>query len=560
MSLKNTYGFSGSLLDAVSSVLKEEKCLCDCGKSPCEKCGKDHHEMDEGYVSHAQRKAVWASRNDEKKNKIKEEVTLDEKHTVSHEKSRSGGYRAKLMDKDGKISYLGSTSYHDPKHAEGEAKAYIDNWKSDRAVIAYRSKAKEAGHVKEEVEDLDELSKSTLSSYAKKAVDDVSYHSSRGGARFRFSAGGKESKDPTSLRHDKIATKRQAGVEKAINRLTKEEVEDLDELKTSTIKSYTKKAVSSSMTGQGGEKRVQGIGRAMDKLSARKKEEGERGRFIPKFGKAANEQVESEDAELLDELKTSTIKSYTKKAVSSSMSGEGGEKRVQGIGRAMDKLSARKKEEGERGRYIPSFKKASNEEVELQDEVINERIQDKTYPYQANQAATSMVTLVAMLRYLKATGMLQKLMKEDIELAGVFFGEEVRDEMYDFMEANKSAFMIMHKPEPKKSDPDSDEHEDAYKPASGKDQPHVMNQLAGAADAGGRHIDTAKGKRYVSGSTAKKLHGALMRAKPEERAKLSSNLYKNSHSAIEKDHADAVKRGVKPPAEKKGRGRPKKVQ
>jgi len=87
-----------------------------------------------------------------------------------------------------------------------------------------------------------------------------------------------------------------------------------------------------------------------------------------------------------------------------------------------------------------------------------------------------------------------------------------------------------------------------------------MNQLAGAADAGGRHIDTAKGKRYVSGSTAKKLHGALMRAKPEERAKLSSNLYKNSHSAIEKDHADAVKRGIKPPAEKKGRGRPKKVQ
>lgn len=486
MSLKNTYGFSDSLLDAIKSVVSEEKCKCDCGKSPCESCGKDHHKMDEGYASDAQRKAAWASKN-EKKKKMKEEVTLDEKHTVSHEKSSSGGYRAKLMDKDGKISYLGSTSYHDPKHAEGEAKAYIDNWKSDRAVNAYRSKAKEAGHVKEEVE-------------------------------------------------------------------------DLDELKTSTIKSYTKKAVSSSMTGQGGEKRVQGIGRAMDKLSARKKEEGERGRFIPKFGKAANEQVESEDAELLDELKTSTIKSYTKKAVSSSMSGEGGEKRVQGIGRAMDKLSSRKKEEGERGRFIPKFGKASNEEVEVEDEVIAERALDKTYPFKANDFTPTMVTLRAMLRYLAATGVLKKIMKEDIELAGIFFGEEARDEMYAFMEANKSAFMIMHKDDPKKSDPDSDDHEDAYKPASGKDQPHVMNQLAGAADAGGRHIDTAKGKRYVSGSTAKKLHGALMRAKPEERAKLSSNLYKNSHSAIEKDHADAVKRGIKPPAEKKGRGRPKKVQ
>ena len=51
-----------------------------------------------------------------------------------------------------------------------------------------------------------------------------------------------------------------------------------------------------------------------------------------------------------------------------------------------------------------------------------------------------------------------------------------------------------------------------------------------------------------------------MRAKPKDRANLSSNLYKKSHSAIEKDHADALKRGIQPPAEKRGRGRPKKVQ
>jgi hypothetical protein len=279
-------------------------------------------------------------------------------------------------------------------------------------------------------------------------------------------------------------------------------------------------------------------------------------------GKDHHEIEEETQVENLDELKTSTIKSYAKKAVSSSMTGQGGEKRVKGIGRAMDKLSTRKKEKDEKGRYIPSFKKVANEENKKigESSQVDEKIQDKMYPHQANQAATSMVTLVAMLRYLKATGMLQKLMKEDIELAGMFFGEEIRDEMYTFMEANKSAFMIMHKDDPKKSDPDSDEHDDAYKAASGKDRPHILNQLAGAADVGGRHIDTAKGKRYVSGSTAKKLHGALMRAKPKDRANLSSNLYKNSHSAIEKDHADALKRGIQPPAEKRGRGRPKKVQ
>lgn len=72
----------------------------------------------------------------------------------------------------------------------------------------------------EEVEQIDELKKSTLASYAKKATDDVSYHS--------FSAGSLPEKDPERLKDDKKAMKRQAGVSKAIDRLSKEEVE-LDE-------------------------------------------------------------------------------------------------------------------------------------------------------------------------------------------------------------------------------------------------------------------------------------------------------------------------------------------
>lgn len=72
----------------------------------------------------------------------------------------------------------------------------------------------------EEVEQIDELKKSTLASYAKKATDDVSYHS--------FSAGSLSEKDPERLKDDKKAMKRQAGVSKAIDRLSKEEVE-LDE-------------------------------------------------------------------------------------------------------------------------------------------------------------------------------------------------------------------------------------------------------------------------------------------------------------------------------------------
>lgn len=59
-----------------------------------------------------------------------------------------------------------------------------------------------------------ELSKNTLSSYAKKATDDATYHS--------FVAGGKHPTDPTRLSSDKKAMGRQAGVIKAIDRLAKE--------------------------------------------------------------------------------------------------------------------------------------------------------------------------------------------------------------------------------------------------------------------------------------------------------------------------------------------------
>jgi hypothetical protein len=75
-------------------------------------------------------------------------------------------------------------------------------------------------NVKEEVQ-INELKKSTLASYAKKATDDATYHS--------FSAGTRSAKDPQRLKDDEKAMKRQSGVNKAIDRLSKEEVEQADE-------------------------------------------------------------------------------------------------------------------------------------------------------------------------------------------------------------------------------------------------------------------------------------------------------------------------------------------
>lgn len=87
----------------------------------------------------------------------------------------------------------------------------------------------------EEVEQVDELKKSTLASYAKKAGDESSYYS--------FAAGSRSVKDPERLKSDKLAMKRQSGVNKAIDRLAKEEVE-LDEVSTD---GYHKAAVKSRM-------------------------------------------------------------------------------------------------------------------------------------------------------------------------------------------------------------------------------------------------------------------------------------------------------------------------
>ena len=73
---------------------------------------------------------------------------------------------------------------------------------------------------KEEVEQIDEISKNTLGSYIKKAAYNAQVH-----AMASKDIENKEGKyTPDSLRHDFKRTNRRAGIVKAVNRLTKEEV------------------------------------------------------------------------------------------------------------------------------------------------------------------------------------------------------------------------------------------------------------------------------------------------------------------------------------------------
>ena len=90
-----------------------------------------------------------------------------------------------------------------------------------------------AGGVKEEVEELDEISKTTLGSYAKKATRDAVI-TRKIGADFEHqgkrakSPGMKAASDELSQKYKSKSWQRRDGVDKAVDRLTKEEVE-LDE-------------------------------------------------------------------------------------------------------------------------------------------------------------------------------------------------------------------------------------------------------------------------------------------------------------------------------------------
>jgi len=96
-------GFSADLLNTVRGILGEaKKCPADC---ECEKC--EAEEMEEGYASAAQRKAVWANRADDgaghpdKKKKLKEEILemVNEASSGLADKAKKSGVSLSTLKK-----------------------------------------------------------------------------------------------------------------------------------------------------------------------------------------------------------------------------------------------------------------------------------------------------------------------------------------------------------------------------------------------------------------------------------------------------------------------------
>lgn len=190
----------------------------------------------------------------------------------------------------------------------------------------------------EEFEQLDELSKETLKSYTKKAdsqfADEV----------FKTSS-------THDIRGNKKAMKRFYGTQAAKKRLKKEEVEEISELKKSTLASYVKKA-STDLRDTGIDagfsahaRYVSKSPKQYEKHSAAEKKSKDIAYKRDAGIHKATDRLAKEEVEQIEELSKETLKSYQDKAMKTPPSKNGNwVSRISGIARSAEKL---KKEEVE---------------------------------------------------------------------------------------------------------------------------------------------------------------------------------------------------------------------
>ena len=169
----------------------------------------------------------------------------------------------------------------------------------------------------EEYEQLDELSPKTLGSYSQKSVRDLE---KRDKAMGKATQRDREVVNPETSKPFQKMAKRRSGLTKAINRLSKEEVEQLDELSPKTLGDYATKAggdlsrrsykagVSTIATDRPG-----GSDKDMKKIANRTTGLARAARKLVDKGRKMKGGV-PESVEHIDELDTKTLMSYRDKA------------------------------------------------------------------------------------------------------------------------------------------------------------------------------------------------------------------------------------------------------
>ena len=248
-------------------------------------------EVDEKYVSDAQRKAVWASKNEKG---VKEEVELDEAMTPMQ----------KLKDALDRHSEKAVAANKAGDHEAVKVhQGYMNKIKTKMGKLAKNEEID-----LNEMEELCEISKQTLASYIPQAAKSARFYGMtsqdmKNRSDRARNQGMKDSFARLSSKYRNKAWKREDNIEKAAQKLAREEVEQIDELSKKTLGSYAKSAAAQTLglsAALGAMKTVDSAVDAQRKL--RNRYQGTQ-KAITKLAKE----------EKLDELSKKTLQSYQSK-------------------------------------------------------------------------------------------------------------------------------------------------------------------------------------------------------------------------------------------------------
>jgi hypothetical protein len=189
----------------------------------------------------------------------------------------------------------------------------------DASKLAKAVRTKLGKNMLGEEEQIDEISKGTLGRYINKAKDSIDTASYR--------QGHKEAHGSSSKPLEKKLSKRHKGISTAVNKLTKEESEQIDELSKATLGSYVKKATNQAFSRgySGGAMTVRGdMNRDSEEEKAGEKNVHKAIKRVSGVTKAVNKLTQEEqdfvdslndaDLEQIDELSKKTVSSYLDKS------------------------------------------------------------------------------------------------------------------------------------------------------------------------------------------------------------------------------------------------------
>lgn len=203
-----------------------------------------HHGADFSIPLHPEHHQEIAKLKDQQEHKFKDETgrhwTAKRVGDKVHFQGANGGNSTQVKHADLKEELkpsMGAGKYIDD-FQKSDAPQFKGKSKEKRRVMALAAYLSAKKDMKEEVEQLDEISKKTTGEYIKSASNDKMSAANELGVK------GAKLTIPDAQKLLGKINKRNAGISKAVDRLTKEETEQLDEISKKTLSSYVKKAAS----------------------------------------------------------------------------------------------------------------------------------------------------------------------------------------------------------------------------------------------------------------------------------------------------------------------------